>query len=49
MEQNLRDAGIKLVVVSPGHALSNLDRAARQPKTGAHIDDLDDMLDDLDD
>jgi len=45
----LKDAGIKLVAVNPGYALSNLDHAARQLKTGANIDDLDDMLGDFDD
>ena len=49
MEQKLKDAGIKLVAVNPGHALSNLDYATRQRKIGANIDDLDDMLGDLDD
>jgi hypothetical protein len=49
MEQKLKDAGVKLVAVNPGYALSNLDRAARQLKIGANIDDLDDMLGDLDD
>jgi hypothetical protein len=48
MEQKLKDAGIKLVALNPGYALSNLDQATRQPKTGANIDDLDDMLHDLD-
>jgi hypothetical protein len=48
-EQKLKDAGIKLVAVNPGYALSDLNHATRQPKTGANIDDLDDMLDDLDD
>jgi hypothetical protein len=49
MEQKLKDAGIKLVALNPGYALSNLDHATRQLKTGANIDDLDDMLDDLGD
>jgi hypothetical protein len=49
MEQKLKDAGIKLVAVSPGYAISNLDSAARQPKIDANIDDLDAMLGDLDD
>jgi len=51
MEQKLRDAGIGLVAVSPGYAISDLDRAARQPKRDAldNVDDLDDMLDDLGD
>ena len=49
IEQKLKDAGIKLVAVNPGYALSNLDQATRQPKTGGNFDDLDDMLDDLDD
>jgi len=48
MEQKLRDAGIKLVSVNPGYAISNLDHATKQLKMGANIDDLDDMLDDLD-
>ena len=49
MEQKLKDAGIKLVALNPGYALSNLDYATRQRKIGANIDDLDDMLGDLDD
>jgi len=49
VEQKLKDTGIKIVDVSPGHALSNLDRATRRPKIAANIDDLDDVLDDLDD
>ena len=46
MEQTLRDAGIRPVEVSPGYAISNLDRAARQPKHDA-LDDSDDLNDDL--
>jgi hypothetical protein len=46
MEQKLRDAGIRLVEVSPGYAISNLDRAARQPKRNA-LDDADNLDDDL--
>ena len=49
MAQKLKDAGIKIVALNPGYAPSNLDQATRQLKTGANIDDLDDMLDDLDD
>jgi hypothetical protein len=49
MVQKLKDAGIKLVALNPGHALSNLGHATRQLKIGANIDDLDDMLDDLGD
>ena len=48
MEQKLKDAGIKLVTLNPSYALSNLGYATRQPKIGANIDDLDDMLGDLD-
>jgi hypothetical protein len=47
LEQKLRDAGIRLVEVSPSYAISNLDRAARPQKPEA-LDDVDD-LDDLDD
>jgi hypothetical protein len=47
LEQKLRRAGIRLVEVSPGHAISNLDRAARPQKT-RNRNDVDD-LDDLDD
>jgi hypothetical protein len=51
MEQKLREAGIRLVEVSPGYAISNLDRAARQPKHNAfdNVDDLEDVPDDLGD
>ena len=49
MAQKLKDAGIKLVAVNPGYALSNLVHATRQLKIGANIDDLDDLLGDLGD
>jgi len=51
MEQRLRDSGIRLVAVSPGYAISNLDRAARQSKHNAldNVGDLEEMLDDRDD
>jgi hypothetical protein len=49
LEQKLKDAGVRLIEVSPAYAISNLDRAARSPKIGAagDDDDLDDMPDDL--
>jgi hypothetical protein len=51
LEQKLRGAEIRLVEVSPTHAISNLHRAARPPKRDAldDVDDLEDMLDDLGD
>jgi hypothetical protein len=47
LEQKLRGAGIRLVEVSPGYAISDLDRAARPQKPGNpdHADDLDDFDD----
>jgi hypothetical protein len=49
LERKLKDAGIRLIEVSPAYAISNLDRAVRSPKIGAPGDDdgLDDMPDDL--
>jgi hypothetical protein len=42
LEQKLRGAGIKLVEVSPGYAISNLDRAAR-PQKPEILNDVDDL------
>ena len=41
LEQKLRDAGIRLIEVSPGYAISSLDCAARPPKIDAPDDDDD--------
>jgi hypothetical protein len=47
LEQKLRDAGIRLVDVSPSYAISDLDRAARprKPGTADRADDFDDFDD----
>jgi hypothetical protein len=42
LEQKLRGSGIRLVEVSPGYAISNLDRAAR-PQKSEMLDDVDDL------